>query len=74
MVGRQLISWFIALPMGAVSWPNAAVACPNLPPAPYKPPAVATVFDSGWWKSEIVESKGMATVCADRGSEKGLTS
>ncbi len=37
MVGRRLISLFIALLMGAVLWPNGAVAGPNLPPAPYEP-------------------------------------
>ena len=44
MVGRRLISLFVALLIGAVLWTNGAVAGPNLPPAPFKPLANSVSF------------------------------
>ncbi len=65
MVGRRLISLFIALLMGTVLWPNGAVAGPNLPPAPYKPLPVGTVLDYGDWKCTVENVDGFRHDCVD---------
>ena len=51
-----------------VPWrPGCWRACPNLPPAPYKPLAIGTVLDYGWWKCKVEAGDAFETVCVDRG-------
>ncbi len=64
-MGRLAHLLIAAILVGAVPASPVGAAGPDLPPAPYKPLPVGTVLDYGSWKCEVVESKGMETVCAN---------
>ena len=54
-------------------WPAAFAAEAGLSPAPYRPLPVGTVLDYGSWKCEVIESRGMDTVCADEDKRARVT-